>query len=194
MSGRPTSLTPDVHRRIVAALRLGLSRSAAAAVGGVGARTMVNWLKRGEKGEEPFGEFFDAVEVAEGQAQAKVTANLMKAAADDPKIAQWWLERRHPEEWARRTVEDQNVNLSGGVSFDEMKLAAARVSEKLGQLLEGQDPGEAAAGGGGPADAARAVASRVESLSPKRLAEVEALLEWQAKGGGSPEVSKGDGV
>ncbi len=147
MTGRPISLTPEVHRRIVAALRLGLSRSAAAGVGGIAARTMREWLARGEKGEEPFDAFLEAVEVAEGKAQARITGGLIKAAVADPRVAMWLLERRYPAEWARRTVEVQDVSISSGmVSAEQLQEAAARLEERLGttagEASEPTDGGE----------------------------------------------------
>ena len=45
MTGRPTALTPEVHDRIMQALRLGATYELAAAYGGVSYETFRKWRK-----------------------------------------------------------------------------------------------------------------------------------------------------
>lgn len=133
--GRPSKLTPEVQRRVLGALRLGLSRSAAAGVGGIAPRTLRDWLTRGERGEAPFDELLEAVETSEGQAQARLTGGLVKAAAGDPKVAQWLLERRFPEDWGRRSAEKGEDRASWEAErAEELRGAAKELERRLRQV------------------------------------------------------------
>jgi hypothetical protein len=103
MAGRPDKLTPEVQEKILAALRGGNYRSAAAWAAGVDIRTVRAWLRRGR--EEPrskYGEFRQGVLGAEKAAETHCVNLVMEAAAQDPKHAQWWLERKRPNQWGRK--------------------------------------------------------------------------------------------
>ena len=106
--GRPSVLTPEARKKILAALRCGLSRAAAATRAGVGARTFRDWMAR-EDDVEPFASFRVEVEAAEASCEARLSAVVFRAALEDPNHARWLLERRFPASWARRTVERQEV-------------------------------------------------------------------------------------
>lgn len=98
---RPTSLTPDVHAVIVAAVRDGSTRVGAAKLGGVTVRTLYNWLARGDDGLEPYAAFVQDVEAAEG-ARCKRWLKVVEDAADeDWKAATWLLEHLHPDEFGK---------------------------------------------------------------------------------------------
>jgi transposase len=48
--GRPSALTPEVQKKILAGLRCGLSRAASASRAGIGARTFREWMARTDDG------------------------------------------------------------------------------------------------------------------------------------------------
>ena len=106
--GRPSALTPDVRNKVLAALRCGLSRAAAAARAGIGARTLRDWMARTDD-VEPYASFRVAVEAAEGVCEARLAAVVFKAALEDPNQARWLLERRFPGSWGRRSAEPERV-------------------------------------------------------------------------------------
>ena len=114
-SGRPSVLTPEVQRKVLAALRCGLSRAAAAARAGVGARTLRDWMARTDA-TEPYASFRAEVEAAEGACEARLAAVVFKAALEDPNQARWLLERRFPASWGRRQPEEHRPPAAGGLS------------------------------------------------------------------------------
>lgn len=107
--GHPTRLTPDVEERILAALRIGCTRSAAAAAAGISMDLLSKWVV----GDNPaFAGFRERVEIAEGEAETLFTRVLTKAATShhegEWKAAAMWLERRRSRDWARtekRTID-----------------------------------------------------------------------------------------
>ena len=73
--GRPTLLTPETHRAIVAAIRAGAYDWVAAQANGVDKNTFMNWMKRGERERiEPYLGFRNDVLTA--RAQARLSAEI----------------------------------------------------------------------------------------------------------------------
>lgn len=81
---------------------------------GIAKPTVYRWLKEAEdlqdRTREPHRLFRDAMEKAQGMAEALAVARVRKA-GEDPRF--WaaemtFLERRHPDRWARRS-EDNNA-------------------------------------------------------------------------------------
>lgn len=104
-TGRPTSLTPGVQRVIVRHVKSGSYVETAAAAAGVCKDTLYEWLKRGAK--EPrsvYGEFSDAVQRAQAQAEVDAVRTIDQA-GKDPKHWQaraWRLERTNPKKFSVR--------------------------------------------------------------------------------------------
>ena len=111
MAGRPSKLTPETQTRIVQAIRVGATYELAAQFGGIAYNTFNEWMKKGENAKAGrYRDFYEAVKEAEGDAAIKWLAVIDKAAADSWQAAAWKLERRYPNEYGRRVV-DQNVKL-----------------------------------------------------------------------------------
>lgn len=111
MAGRPSKLTPETQTRIVQAIRVGATYELAAQFGGIAYNTFNEWMKKGEDAKAGrYRDFYEAVKEAEGDAAIKWLAVIDKAAADSWQAAAWKLERRYPNEYGRRVV-DQNVKL-----------------------------------------------------------------------------------
>lgn len=112
--GRPTKLTPETKRRLLALLGTGCTRRDACLASGVPVRTFMCWLERGVKEREAgrstlFTEFLAETEQAEAEARAKLTAVIVKAAADgDWRAALEYLKRRDREHWG------DNVDVTSG--------------------------------------------------------------------------------
>lgn len=101
--GRPSKLTPETQAKICAAIRGGNYRQVAAQWAGINRVQFSRWMKRGEK--ETSGihrDFRNAVLEAERAAEIAAVALVMKAASEDPKHAQWWLERKCHTRWGRK--------------------------------------------------------------------------------------------
>lgn len=99
MAGRPTKLTPECQQKVVDAIRGGNYREVAAEWAGIAPETLTRWMSR--KGH-PYEGFRQAVLEAEKAAEIRMVALVMKAAAEDPKHAEWWLERKFHERWGRQ--------------------------------------------------------------------------------------------
>lgn len=92
---RPTKRTPAVEAAILAGLRAGLTRTAAAESNGVERTQLYRWMAR-------FATFRNAVMQAEAQAEVRATVTLRQAGEGDWHAALAWLERRRPDDWGRR--------------------------------------------------------------------------------------------
>jgi len=92
--GRRTKLTPELGAEIVKSVRCGIDIESSCAREGVGRRTLYDWIKRAETGEEPFLSFATEMEAAQAEVMARITVNLIKASEEDWKAGAWLLERR----------------------------------------------------------------------------------------------------
>ena len=134
--GRPTSLTPEVERKICASLRAGNYRETAAAAGDVDARSVRRWLERGEQGEEPFAAFLSAVQKAEAAAERRLLRAIRKG-VDNWQSKAWIMERRWPAKWGGRvrvTVSEERESLLAKVQRDP------ELHERLRNVLGEGDP------------------------------------------------------
>ena len=62
---------------------------------GIGENTLGDWLRKSR-------DFRDRVEHAEAECEVRLVALVLTAAAVDAKHAEWWLERRRPDDYGRR--------------------------------------------------------------------------------------------
>jgi hypothetical protein len=131
MSGEANSKLTDARvEAILNALRHGCTRRAAAAAGGVAHRTFYNWLEADD------GTLLQAVERAEGEAEAAFTGIVAEAAArgDSWQAAAWWLERRRHEEYARRDKVDMTID----VKREAERIAAANGLDPAAVIAEAE--------------------------------------------------------
>lgn len=102
-AGRPTKCTPDVIASVCRCISEGLPYRDAARIAGVNETSITEWRARGEKGEEPFKTFVDALTVAVACFKQTHLGTIRKASKKSWTAAAWLLERRFPEEFALRT-------------------------------------------------------------------------------------------
>ena len=106
--GRPIKLTPEVKELLIQATRAGAALTSAAKFAGIGKQTILNWKARAEQGEPSFVELMDELEKAEGAFVVAALARIADAARKGQwTAAAWTLERRYPEEYGRRIVEQK---------------------------------------------------------------------------------------
>ena len=113
------SITNDNIEKLLAALRLGMTRRAASGAAGFGKTTFYRMLDNDTEGT-----LRTAIEKAEAEAEATYSTIVANAAVD-PKnwtAAAWWLERRHPEDYAKR----ERVEMTGkdGGPIDHRNIAS----------------------------------------------------------------------
>lgn len=98
--GRPTELNKTRHLALIRLLKAGVYKAHAAAVVGVSADALNNWIRWGEEdpAREPFASLARDVRKAEAQHAAGMQKVITHAAdGGDAKAAMWDLERRYPK-------------------------------------------------------------------------------------------------
>lgn len=95
--------TPEIESRICELIATGCSYAEAAAAVGIHRDTFRVWRKSDSV-------FSAQIKRAEAEAVAKMVGTITKAAEKSWQAAAWWLERRHPNRYAKR--EPQAVNES----------------------------------------------------------------------------------
>jgi hypothetical protein len=119
--GRPTKRTGEIEKKILDGVAKGLPLKIAAALAGVGERTLNEWLK-----SDPV--FERAVAKAGAQPVMESVETIRAAGRDDWRASSWWLERLHPNLFAPPQVQfSQQVHLENNVSH--IGLTAAEVRE-----------------------------------------------------------------
>lgn len=147
-------LTPDIHKKIVLAIRSGSYMETAAAFAGVSKNTLYHWLKVGERSSSgPERKFRDDVHLALAAAEVNCTALIGKAALKNWTAAAWMLERRHPERWGRqdramietgvrKELEAAMSKLETGLSAEEYERVVRILSADTDRQPEAEEPGE----------------------------------------------------
>lgn len=148
--GRPTKLTPEKHAAIIAAIRAGASRQAAAASVGIAYNTLREWVARGEErhadreSTEDFAAFAADLHTAEAEFEQSLIQQVMSYSAmgDKPdwRGPAWLLERRFSQQWGKTT----KTELSGPGGEPLSKIDVAKLSDaelaELRQRLRGGKP------------------------------------------------------
>lgn len=104
-TGRPADIgNADIVQELLEAVDNGNYIETAAELAGISKTTIYEWLKRGEAGETPYKSFANALKRASARAEAAEVTKVREA-GNDPRFwaaSMTYLERRHPERWARR--------------------------------------------------------------------------------------------
>jgi hypothetical protein len=95
---------------ILRKMREGHYAKTAAETSGITEQTLYNWLKKGAAPEQypEHAAFLEAYRKAEATAEEKAIKAIQAAFPDDWRAAMTYLERRHPDRWAKR----QNVDVT----------------------------------------------------------------------------------
>jgi hypothetical protein len=94
----------DTVQQLLEAVEAGNYIETAAELAGLSKVTVYSWLKRGEAGETPYDLLANALKRASARAEAAEVTKV-RTAGNDPRFwaaSMTYLERRHPERWARR--------------------------------------------------------------------------------------------
>jgi transposase-like protein len=126
---RPSKKTPDRERLIVEALRAGATRRAAALHAGINEATLYRWLSNAS--------FASLIARVEADVEIRLTALIIHAAADDPRHAEWWLERRRSDEYSRRDRLELSVRQHAEKLAAEMGIDAAELIAEAERIVSG---------------------------------------------------------
>lgn len=92
--GDHTALTDELADRLTDMLRAGNSVVAATAAVGISRQAFGYWMRRGERGEEPYQDFRDRVEKARAEAEVRHVTQIAVAAGRDWRAGAWILDRQ----------------------------------------------------------------------------------------------------
>jgi hypothetical protein len=139
-TGRPTDCTPALIQKMQVLIRNGNYIETAAACCDISKQTLFNWLKRGNKGEEPFKTFLDSVNRASAEAEALDLAVITQAANEGKQwgAAAWKLERRNSTRWGRK-FEASIQGVPGGAPIkmrNEVRKSLDRLSSDELKMLK----------------------------------------------------------
>lgn len=98
-------LTPELVRRMGDLFRLGMSQQQVAKFHKISPRTLRVWIRKGRAAKTGiYKDLVDTMGHGEAAAVKDCLTNLHRAHVDGNKwqAAAWYLERKHPEEWADR--------------------------------------------------------------------------------------------
>jgi transposase len=130
MAGRPTSLTPELHARIVKMVRDGNFRTTALKACGLSKNVIRNWEKAGEEGREPYAAFMADLQQAEAESETELLSEVRNARPQVVGVSgpDLWqarlavLERRFPNRWSARVRTTVDEELSALMKRLEAKL------------------------------------------------------------------------
>ena len=136
--GRPTKLTPRVHKAIVTSVQNGNYIETAILAAGIAKQTFYNWKARGEeggKGNAIYVDFLDALTSAEAEAEERAVQALTGGFSDDWRAASEYLRRKHPDRWSTqdRITHSGKVEHSGKFTHE----VTERIDADIDELLEG---------------------------------------------------------
>ena len=121
--GMKTKLNNDLIKQIAKMVEMGTPSKYVAQAVGVDVTTWYKWLQRGEKAKKGiYFDLFKAVKKAEGRAIERNVSIIQKAAIDNWQAAAWWLERRYPEEFGKKS----ETILSGKGENGEIRIVKVR--------------------------------------------------------------------
>ncbi len=107
----PTKLTSDITKRIGDNIALGLPYALAAEAVGITYQTFNDWHKKGKNSKSgEYFEFYKFIQKCNANAAKNGLERLNEAAkAGNCTVCMWILERRFPEDFARRQYRKMNV-------------------------------------------------------------------------------------
>lgn len=87
MTGRPSTLTREVHAALVAARRVGAPLRHCAKAAGVPWRTLCYWLRQGRNGDARFAPLASALDAADAAIEQVLRARALKGTEKDARLA-----------------------------------------------------------------------------------------------------------
>jgi hypothetical protein len=95
---RPTSLTPELAKKLTVHVGNGLPISVACDYVGIHYATVCRWMKRDDG---PYPAFRDSMKKARAKSQKKMIRDI-RAGVDNWQARAWYLERSDPKHWGRK--------------------------------------------------------------------------------------------
>jgi hypothetical protein len=144
---RPTKLQPETKKRLLDAIATGAHLETACTSVGICYQTMREWIARGE-GRDPerpkareFAEFAEEIQQALAKAELRLVELVSQSAFDDPRQANWILERRYPHHWSKASQIRLEVDrqLEETLALLQSRLSPSAFAEVLSALTSDSD-------------------------------------------------------
>lgn len=120
--GRKTKKTPEMIERLTAALSHGCTRTAAVSYAGISYETFTVYMEDSD--------FSETIKKAEYAAKAYFEDKIYQEAKKNWNAAAWWLERRHWNEYAKRTVTHDTNDTKGDIQDIEFIITEATEADR----------------------------------------------------------------
>jgi len=137
--GQGRAVTDAAIERLLQGLRVGMTRRAACAGAGFSRTTLYRMLDN-----DPDGALVTAIEKAEAEAEATYTLIIAKATIN-PKnwtAAAWWLERRRPQEFAKRERVEMTGKDGGPIDHRDVTTLPDHERQALAEAIRSHLRGE----------------------------------------------------
>lgn len=108
MGRPPARYTVGVHQQICENIKKGARPVTAAQMAGIPSHMFYRWMNLGRNGDPHLYQFVEDVDLAIGVFEGRMTEKVVESTEEDPKQAQWVLERRFPEGYSKDV--DAKVN------------------------------------------------------------------------------------
>lgn len=86
-----------------------------------------------------YSDFTDAMKMAEARGLQQHVRNVTTAGLEDWRASAWYLERRDPDNWAKRDRLQADINHSGGIKTEHEESYKVEVEHRLTQDPQLQD-------------------------------------------------------
>lgn len=123
-AGRPTKYSKEMKDAIVKRIGMGNTYTNACKYVGICYDTFLEW-------QQKYPEFVEELEKADAECEAARVATILVASKESWQAAAWWLERRHKEDYALKTLHDINLPITEGVG-NALQVVSALVERARG--------------------------------------------------------------
>ena len=116
MAGRPTKRTPKIEAKLEEAFALGATVVTACFHAGIPKSTYYDWVN----GDQEFSDRMESLK----ETQVLAALGTVRDNIDDPKIATWLLEKKHPEFKPKQVIEgdkDAPLSIAGDILYRKKK-------------------------------------------------------------------------
>ena len=135
---KPCKLTHEIQQRIGDGVSLGLTYALASEAAGISYQTLNDWHKKGKNSKSgEYFEFYNFIQKCNADAARRLLERLHDAAdAGNCQVCMWILERRFPEDFARRqyrktNVVSENINANVEITIQDADILRKQILAKF---------------------------------------------------------------
>ncbi|OGG46688.1 MAG: hypothetical protein A3F84_25135 [Candidatus Handelsmanbacteria bacterium RIFCSPLOWO2_12_FULL_64_10] len=119
--GRPTKWTPELQERVIEGILAGNYIQTVCEANGISRQIFYDWLRRGDEGEEPYVNFFEACQIAFSRAEMGLLEKVKTTDGPFWQRFSWILERTRHARFGQR----QQIEVTQDVTVTQLSLPAS---------------------------------------------------------------------